>query len=63
MAASKDPRRKKITNQLISIMLNLSNQIRKLANSLNLTINEDSMIFTFQKNIVKLCLGCEPLEK
>jgi hypothetical protein len=63
MAASKEPRSKKITNQLISIMLDLTNQIRKLAHSLNLTINEDSMIFTFQRNVVKLCLGCIPSEK
>ncbi len=59
MASSKQPRRKKITSQMLTIMIDLSNKIRKLADSLSLTINEDSMIFRFQKKILKLSLNNE----
>ena len=44
-------------------MVDLANQIRKLAGSLKMTINEDSMIFKLQKNILKLSLGCQNIEK
>jgi rRNA maturation protein Rpf1 len=44
---------------MLTIMIDLSNKIRKLADSLSLTINEDSMIFRFQKKILKLSLNNE----
>ncbi len=59
MASSKEPRRKKMTSQMLTILIDLSNKIRKLAASLSLTINEDSMIFRFQKKILKLSLNNE----
>lgn len=39
-------------------MLDLANQIRKLVPSLKMTINENSMIFKLQRNILKLSLLC-----
>ncbi len=39
-------------------MLDLANQIRKIVPSLKMTINENSMIFKLQRNILKLSLLC-----
>lgn len=44
-------------------MVDLANQIRKLATSLKLTTNEDSMIFKLQKMILNLSLGCNSIDK
>jgi hypothetical protein len=38
-------------------MLDFVNQIQKLANSSNLTINKESNIFKFRKNLLKLSFG------
>ena len=36
--------------------MDLASQIRKMAASLKLTINEESMIFKFQRNILNMCI-------